>query len=302
MDYPKSVPNVGLVDGKFIDENTVTGAVGSLIPSAWGNAVTDEILSVVKAAGIVPAEGTNDQLLKAIRSSALFSTQPQFTATKDVATTEFVQRALGNFSGQTNINTANAVIAPAMAGRRIVASVPGTLTLSQWNLNTAGSKFYIQNVSGGEIVVSRWGTDVIVALSKTLNSITIPSGSNAVIVCGETSWVLEEGVAALKYSTEFTFSALTNGYQKFPSGLIEQWGGVTVQDNGEQTVVLPTAFPNGILGLLASVPNSAAAGAAEFCVAGARKNGTSLNTIFVNANTGPTVSVNPIVYWRAWGY
>ncbi|QSL90426.1 gp53-like domain-containing protein [Pseudomonas atacamensis] len=229
-------------------------------------------------------------------------TQPVGTADDSLASTAFVARAQGNFSGQTNITTATAVIAPTMAGRRIVASVPGTLTLSQWNLNTAGSKFYIQNVSGGEIVVSRWGTDVIVALSKTLNSITIPSGSNAVITCGESTWVLEEGVAALKYSTEFTLSALTNGYQKLPSGLIEQWGAVTVQDNGEQTVVLPTAFPNGILGLLASVPNSAAAGAAEFCLAGARKNGTSLSTIFVNANSGPTVSVNPIVYWRVWGY
>ncbi|WJM94975.1 hypothetical protein QEP73_15445 [Pseudomonas defluvii] len=67
MDYPKSVPNVGLVDGQFADENPATGQVGSLIPSAWGNAVTQELLNVIKAAGFVPAEGQTNQLLKAIQ-------------------------------------------------------------------------------------------------------------------------------------------------------------------------------------------------------------------------------------------
>lgn len=33
---PKSVPGVGLVGGKFVDENTATGQQGSLIPSVWG--------------------------------------------------------------------------------------------------------------------------------------------------------------------------------------------------------------------------------------------------------------------------
>lgn len=67
MDYPKSVPNVGLVNGKFVDEDAAAGVVGSLIPSTWGNAVTDEILAVIKAAGITPSEGDSAQMLKAIR-------------------------------------------------------------------------------------------------------------------------------------------------------------------------------------------------------------------------------------------
>jgi hypothetical protein len=78
MDYPKSVPGVGLVDGKFIDENTTTGQVGSLIPSSWGDAVTDEILAVIQAAGLEPDEHNNGQLLQAI-SALLSKATPEAT-------------------------------------------------------------------------------------------------------------------------------------------------------------------------------------------------------------------------------
>ncbi|MCL9653580.1 phage tail protein [Pseudomonas protegens] len=77
MDYPKSVPNVGLVNGKFVDENTATGQVGSLIPSSWGNAVTDELLNVIRAGGEQPAENDNDQLLAAIKAIVRDSIPPE---------------------------------------------------------------------------------------------------------------------------------------------------------------------------------------------------------------------------------
>ena len=68
MDYPKSAPGIGLVGGKFIDESVQTGQQGSLIPAAWGNAVTDEILAVIAGAGLTPNESTYDQLLEAIET------------------------------------------------------------------------------------------------------------------------------------------------------------------------------------------------------------------------------------------
>jgi len=70
VDYPKSVPSVGLVNGKFVDENPVNGTPGSLIPSSWGNAVTDEILSVIRSTNAVPTESNNAQLTDAIVSIA----------------------------------------------------------------------------------------------------------------------------------------------------------------------------------------------------------------------------------------
>ena len=82
MDFPRSVPSIGLVDGKFIDEDAVSGTPGSLIPSAWGNAVTLEILKVIQEAGLDPDEDDNTQLNAAIdqkitESSVAFASQPE---------------------------------------------------------------------------------------------------------------------------------------------------------------------------------------------------------------------------------
>lgn len=58
---------MGLVDGKFIDENEVTAQVGSLIPSSWANALTDEVLAVQGDAGLEADEANHAQLLAAIK-------------------------------------------------------------------------------------------------------------------------------------------------------------------------------------------------------------------------------------------
>ncbi|KIQ56824.1 phage tail protein, partial [Pseudomonas fluorescens] len=57
-----------MVNGKFVDENPLTGTPGSLIPAAWGNGVTQEIVNVIKAGDLTPDETQNDQLLEAIQS------------------------------------------------------------------------------------------------------------------------------------------------------------------------------------------------------------------------------------------
>ncbi|ALI06306.1 MULTISPECIES: hypothetical protein [Pseudomonas] len=67
MDYPKSVPSAGLVNGKFVDENPLMGTPGSLIPARWGNSVTDEVLNVIDEAGLNPNEADSTQLIQAIR-------------------------------------------------------------------------------------------------------------------------------------------------------------------------------------------------------------------------------------------
>ncbi|MBK5551030.1 carbohydrate-binding protein CenC [Pseudomonas sp. TH03] len=67
MDYPKSIPSAGLVNGKFVDEDLIAGKPGSLIPASWGNSVTQEILSAITEAGLKPDEEQTNQLAQAIR-------------------------------------------------------------------------------------------------------------------------------------------------------------------------------------------------------------------------------------------
>lgn len=192
-----------------------------------------------------------------IMSGAHWITAPQFDSGKTLATTEFVQRALGNFGGQTNIVTLPASLTPAMAGRRIVVTGPGALTLPSLSASPVGSKFYILNIGTGDVTVNRQGTDTIVALAKTSTSITVQSASNVVVTCGDNNYVIEEGASSLKYSNEFSALLSPNGYQKLPSGLIIQW--MTAQFSKAALTTpfnLPIAFPNANFGCTVSQTDS----------------------------------------------
>ncbi|MGO3892470.1 MAG: hypothetical protein ACTJHW_15975, partial [Paenalcaligenes sp.] len=86
MDFPKSTPSAGLVNGRFVDEDLVAGSPGSLILSSWANQVTDELLAVIEDAGIDPAEADSKQLLAAVKKIAL----PIFASVPTQKTSEVI--------------------------------------------------------------------------------------------------------------------------------------------------------------------------------------------------------------------
>lgn len=243
-----------------------------------------------------------------INSPALINptgnTPAQFDNSLKLATTEFVQRALGNHSGAAIAN-ANTALSASIFGKLLLlnsgTSFSVTLPPSAVGSTPVGSTISVQNVgAAAATLVAAAGDSLGVIATQPMSSLVIPPGTSVELVLQGTNYFISGG-AALKYSPEFAMSGAPNGYQKHPSGLIDQWGSVAVTDNAEVTVVLPTAFPNAIFGAMVSIPLSAQAGAAEFSTAGVRKNGSSLNSILVNANSGPNLSVNPVVSWRVWG-
>ena len=135
MDFPKSVPSVGLVDGKFVDEDVVAGTPGSLIPAQWGNAVTEELLNVITSVGITPDEGNNAQLLAALTAiiAAAIPGSPPDATTLVKGLVELAT----NLETQTGTDTARAVTPAALASRTATEVRAGIIRLgTQAEVNT----------------------------------------------------------------------------------------------------------------------------------------------------------------------
>ncbi|KGS11457.1 hypothetical protein OA77_27035, partial [Pseudomonas coronafaciens] len=142
MDYPKSVPSVGLVSGKFVDENPATGTPGSLIPAAWGNSVTQEILNAMAAGGELPDETKTDQLATAI--------------------TQIGSQVRQAYKGAGFGYTASETLLSGAAGHWHRVNVAGiTLTLPPKASVSVGKSITFHNASPGAATIKANGAEVI---------------------------------------------------------------------------------------------------------------------------------------------
>ncbi|MGX9570796.1 hypothetical protein [Pseudomonas sp. CFBP 5748] len=128
MDFPKSIPSVGLVDGKFVDEDLVAGTPGSLIPAQWGNAVTEEVLNVITSGGLVPNEDNNAQLLAAI-TMKIAAAIPAAPPAASASVRGLVELAT-NAETQAGADTERAVTAAGLASRTATESRSGIVQLA----------------------------------------------------------------------------------------------------------------------------------------------------------------------------
>lgn len=153
MDYPKSVPSVGLVGGKFVDENPLTGTPGSLVPAQWGNAVTDEVLNVIIAAGLVPDELLNNQLAAAI-SVIIGATRPLASQLEAEAGVDN-SKSMTALRTQQAISKRAAVVGSARNVRMSITAASATATLT-------ADEIFVKASYGG----SAW---LIPSFNKTVN-------------------------------------------------------------------------------------------------------------------------------------
>lgn len=306
MDYPKSVPSVGLVNGQFVDEDPITGKPGSLIPATWGNSVTQEILNVVQAAGLTPNESSNNQLLAALRSPTLFTTAPQFDGGRSAATSEFVQRALGSYASARGIYAATSLTqADVGCSIGLGGNATYTVTLPDAAAVPSGATISLHCRNSAPVTVaSKTGTQIS-PQGAYLASIVLNNGESANFVRESGVWVVY-GTAALKYSTNYAAQFATSGYQKFPSGLIVQWVTGGSDANGNMTVSLPIRFPNAVLGGIANEGNPAGWSASNVTVWAFDGGSSTTTTVVARVRSvlASSVKADPGISGRilVWGY
>lgn len=189
---------------------------------------------------------------------------PQFDNSNAIATTSFVQRALGNFQGVTQYTNQTATIPSSLTGQIIVCGGSGnTLTLPSSASIPLGTAFTFFDQGGGTTITAG-GSDILTIGQTTANSSVVLTGNDFCTIVLQLSgvWTVASGTPMLPASGGFAHNFATNGYQKLPSGLIMQWG-IHFSDGTAGAVYqnFNFAFPNACLnvsvtGMSESVPST----------------------------------------------
>jgi len=186
-------------------------------------------------------------------------TPVQFDNSTKLATTGFVQRALGNL--QTSLTWGGGTLTAAACGK-LISLGTGASTLPLLSACPDGAAMYFINSGGGNHVISRQGADIISPDGSSLTSITLVPGDDLLLVkkTGGDYWMALFGSARLKYSTLFAATISVSGYQKLPSGLLVMWGQGVVPANSTADLSLPITPPNNFHQVVVSIRDSVAGG------------------------------------------
>lgn len=187
---------------------------------------------------------------RAIEDQLNIATPAQFSNDVSPATTAFVQRALGNFSGYHGAD-ASATLTASDFGKLVLwsGSTAGTFTLPAASAGVPGAAIRFFNAGTANVTVQRAGSDTMFMNGGTTTAIALgPGDSLTVIVSNNGSpgvLVLASGSVQLKSSTTFKASIQRPGYQRLPSGLYLQWGTTPASSaSAGVSASFPISFPN----------------------------------------------------------
>ena len=167
-------------------------------------------------------------------------TPAQFDDDTSIATTAFVQRALGNMQAIRTL-TSSATIVTADAGSEIPVAGGVTATLPMLSATPVGSVFHFIASGTGNRTIQRAGSDTFsISGVGTPTSISLEDGGFVEVIRGTSNW----NVKSSRASFDAGVSLSSNGYQRLPSGLIIQWGRSGNPTEGPITVTFPIAFPS----------------------------------------------------------
>lgn len=214
--------------------------------------------------------------IKTFSLSPIVPTPPQFSSSVSVATTAFVQNALGNYNNTSVVNGSLNLTASYAGGITIgiMPSTGETLSLPSASSLASGAKFTICNFGNYSFGISLSSGDMYSGFT-TGNNYILGAGDTVEISVELTSglWNIVGGSSILKYSSTFisAINAITNEASKTTNGwfkdkktgLIFQWGATLSDAVGYSTFTHPVTFPNA---KLAVIPTAFAPGAQRFTV------------------------------------
>lgn len=227
-----SYPNLVVEVGRVVRAHTSLGEIlikVSHISSEYlrGQVINGDVSAAsVTNGSITPAKLSTGGPSWDVDGILSATTPAQFDSDTSVATTAFVQRALGNFRSGQAITSA-ATLTAADVGKSIVFGGSSSYAVNLPLLSDVadGAALVLtSNTNLASVTIQRQGSDVINMASQTATSFVLNNGDSAVLVKSTGTWRLISGSAQLPYSPLFGSSLAANGYQKLPSGLIIQWG------------------------------------------------------------------------------
>lgn len=239
-------------------------------------------------------------------------TAPQFDKSGRLATTEFVQRAIGSFQSGFEVTTSIKLVA-ADVGRwvNLAGTVPFTVTLPTLDSVPDGATFLFHNDAAGVAhTLIPAGSDRFAAAGLAYSTLTVGHGEFVIVTKAATVW-RTAGSAVLKNEAQFGSSLTGNGWQRLPSGLIIQWGSVTRTGVTNAPVLngsinYSMAFPNAVLSLVAASRDTANTevygNAGTTPVVVNVSSGTNAGFIYNLRAPATTMSSEKCFYWIAIGY
>ncbi|WP_458129484.1 phage tail protein [Pseudomonas sp. Z2-11] len=189
----------------------------------------------------------------AVMSGPNWITPAQFDNSKLLATSEFVQRALGNYAGVSSVNGGTVTLTASSFGKVISVNAATTVILPTGSTLVPGSTLFFFIYSGVRPTFVCQGADKIStpAGAGFYSSFTIKGTGMAELMWDGGGWALC-GTAVLEESSAFGANLATNGYQKLPSGTIIQWGTQVLPASATTTFWFPLTFPNQCLSIVAT--------------------------------------------------
>lgn len=280
MDYTTSLDSV------------VHGATGHrmhsdsiAVPTVWSgndaNMVIWSMMEVLARAGIAGQAFNPDD-------------PASYTRFRDALTALFAQFQFKN--KVYDVNATKVLPVSALGGVvNIYGSGPFTVTLPAVSDCPVGATYTFISSAAGTVTLVAQGADKF--SGNIGGSVPLQAGSTLTIMAaGGGYWWFIWGSATLKIAPEFSAFLGTNGFQKEPSGMIRQWGAITTNGSGAATVTFPVAFPNQLLGAVATVNATLTTGLVS--TYNYSKTSMSVGTQNYQTSAGASAAIT----YQAWGF